>query len=37
LRALALADAGDRIDAWHAEHPGYLEDAEAERTAAAHA
>jgi hypothetical protein len=37
LRALALADAGERIDAWHAEHPDYLDDAEAERIAAADA
>jgi hypothetical protein len=35
LRELALADAGDRLDAWHAERPSYLEDAEAERIAAA--
>lgn len=34
LRALALADAGERIDAWLAEHPDYLDDAEAERIAA---
>jgi hypothetical protein len=37
LRELALADAGNRIDAWHAEHPSYLADAEAERIAAADA
>ena len=31
LRALALADASNRIDAWHADHPRFLDDAEPER------